>query len=296
MLVTGPSGAGRSTAINALEDLGYECIDNLPLGLLPRLLEGPALSRPIALGIDARNRDFSLPALAESLERIAALPSAQAEVLYLDCSPAVLLRRFSETRRRHPLAPEEAPELGIARELDLLTDLRKRADWLIDTTDMTPHDLRATLTRSLAPRASDGEMAVTVASFSYKRGVPAGADMVLDCRFLANPHWVPELRALSGLNISVRDHVQHDPRYDEFWQRVRDLMDFLLPAYRDEGKAHFSIAFGCTGGRHRSVTLAENLAHVLESEGWRVNVTHRELGNGGLFAPPEPTQEGKAKA
>ena len=187
VLVTGPSGAGRSTAIHALEDLGYEPIDNLPLSLIPRLLEGP-LERPIALGIDVRNRDFSTSAMIELIDTLTLRPDVEAELLFLSCGEAELLRRYGETRRRHPLAQSEDPGLGIAQEIDLLAPIRMRADVLVETTEMSPHDLKAEVARWFG-RDKVARLGVSIHSFSYKRGVPRGLDMTLDCRFLLNPHW-----------------------------------------------------------------------------------------------------------
>jgi UPF0042 nucleotide-binding protein len=189
VLVTGPSGAGRSTAIHALEDLGYEVIDNLPLSLVPRLIDGPPLGRPIALGLDVRNRDFNATALIELIDSLTRDPRVDLDVLYLDCAPEVLIRRYSETRRRHPLAPDETPARGIDREIDLLAPIRARADHLVDTTEMSPHDLKAEIALWFALVGEAG-MAVSVQSFSYKRGVPRGVDMIFDCRFLRNPQLV----------------------------------------------------------------------------------------------------------
>ncbi|GAA6199633.1 RNase adapter RapZ [Aquicoccus sp. SU-CL01552] len=276
VLVTGPSGAGRSTAIHALEDLGFEAIDNLPLRLVPLLLDGPRPVRPLALGIDPRNRDFSTGGLLDLIETLAARSDVDPTVLYLDCGEDVLIRRFSETRRRHPLAPAESPQVGIRRELDLLAPVRDRADVLIDTSDLTPHQLRAETEGWFAPDG-DGQLALTVHSFSYKRGLPRGIDMVFDCRFLSNPYWVPELRSCDGRDRRVVAHVTADPRFDPFFDRVLDLTRLLLPAYTEEGKSHLSIGFGCTGGQHRSVVLAESMAKALADGGRPVSIRHREL-------------------
>ena len=276
ILVTGPSGAGRSSAIRALEDMGYEAIDNLPLSLLPRLLDGPAPEKPLALGIDARNRDFSTNALIEVIDGISGQGTATMQVLYLDCSAEVLLRRFSETRRRHPLAPAESPDIGIAREFDLLVPIRARADILIDTSEMAPRDLRAELELWFVPQPGSG-LSVSVQSFSYKRGLPRGLDMVLDCRFLRNPYWEEGLRALDGRAGEVAAYIREDPRFAPFRAKVLDLAELLLPAYEAEGKAYLSIGFGCTGGQHRSVAMAETLAKALAEGGWQVSIRHREL-------------------
>lgn len=278
ILVTGPSGAGRSSAIRALEDMGYEAIDNLPMSLLPRLLDGPAPDKPLALGIDARNRDFSTNALIEVIDGMStrAGNAAPMQVLYLDCSADVLMRRFSETRRRHPLAPAETPDIGIAREFDLLVPIRARADILIDTSEMTPRDLRAELELWFVPQPGTG-LSVSVQSFSYKRGLPRGLDTVLDCRFLRNPYWEESLRALDGRSPDVAAYIREDARFEPFRAKVLDLAELLLPAYEAEGKAYLSIGFGCTGGQHRSVAMAETLAKALAESGWQVSIRHREL-------------------
>ncbi len=281
VLVTGPSGAGRTTAIHALEDIGYEAIDNLPLTLLPRLLSGPAPDKPLVLGVDTRNRDFSTEALVEVIDRMEASAGVPMQVLYLDAREDVLLRRFSETRRRHPLAPAESAEMGIAREFDLLTPVRARADMLIDTSEMSPHDLRAELERWFAPEGR-GPLALSVHSFSYKRGLPRGLDMVLDCRFLRNPYWDAALRDFDGRDPRVADYVAEDPRFAPFRDRVLDLVETLLPAYQAEGKAYLSIGLGCSGGRHRSVAMAETLGRALAKGGWQVSIRHRELERRGL--------------
>lgn len=298
VLVTGPSGAGRSSAIRALEDMGYEAIDNLPLSLLPRLLDGPAPEKPLALGIDTRNRDFSTNALIEVIDGMSAGGAGAMQVLYLDCNAEVLMRRFSETRRRHPLAPAEAPDIGIAREFDLLVPIRARADVLIDTSEMAPRDLRAELERWFVQQPGSG-LAVSVQSFSYKRGLPRGLDMVLDCRFLRNPYWDEGLRALNGTDARVATYIEEDARFDAFRHKVLNLTELLLPAYEAEGKAYLSIGFGCTGGQHRSVAMAERLGKALAESGWQVSIRHRELerratetasGKGGM-APQRTSKE-----
>ncbi|KJZ25656.1 RNase adapter RapZ [Tritonibacter mobilis] len=275
VLVTGPSGAGRTTAINVLEDLDFEAIDNLPLRLVPALVNAGGADRPLVLGLDPRNRDFSTEAMVDMIDMLKARQGIKTTVLYLDAQADVLLRRFSETRRRHPLSPAESPELGVTRELDLMRMIRERSDVVIDTSDLNVHQLRAEVERLFAPKGRT--LAVALHSFSYKRGIPRSVDMVFDCRFLANPYWEPELRAHNGQDKEVQDYVMKDARYQGFFDRVLDLTLMLLPAYREEGKSHFSIAFGCTGGQHRSVTLAETLAKALAREGQQVSIRHREL-------------------
>lgn len=285
VFVTGASGAGRSTAINALEDLGFEAIDNLPLSLLPKLLEGEPALRPLALGTDPRNRDFSAQGLIAAVDRLAADPQILSDLIYLDCDPKVLERRFSETRRRHPMAPADPPMTGIMAEIDLLAPVRARATILVDTSALTPHDLRAEMTRLFAPAGAQ-QLSVSVQSFSYKRGLPTGADLVFDCRFLRNPYWDQSLRTLDGRDAAVHDHVAADPRHAAFTGQVTQLIETLLPAYRDEGKTHLTVAFGCTGGQHRSVAVAEKLSSHLAQAGWQVSKRHRELERRGVIGPP----------
>ncbi len=289
VLVTGPSGAGRSTAIHALEDLGYEVIDNLPLSLVPHLIDGPTLGHPIALGIDVRNRDFSAAALIELIDTLTRDPRIGLDVLYLDCAADVLINRYSQTKRRHPLASGETPTAGISREIDLLAPIRARADHLIDTTEMTPYDLKAEI-QAWYSKGEAAPMAVSMQSFSYKRGLPRGLDMIFDCRFLQNPYWKPELRDKDGRDPSVANHVAQDPLFEDFIAKVEGLLLMLLPAHLTEGKAHLSIGFGCTGGQHRSVAVAEKLSKVLAEAGWPVSKRHRELER--RAAEPAATKSG----
>ncbi len=286
VLVTGPSGAGRTTAIRALEDLGYEVIDNLPLSLIPRLMDGPPLARPIALGLDVRNRDFNATALIELIDRLTRDPTVALEVIYIDCAPGELIRRYSETRRRHPLAPAATPAEGIEREVDLLAPIRVRADHLIDTSEMSPHDLKAEVALWFA-QGQGPRLALSLQSFSYKRGLPRGLDMVFDCRFLANPHWDADLRPRDGRDPAVAAFVAADPRFAEFYVKLADMVNFLLPAQLQEGKAHLAIGFGCTGGQHRSVAVVEKLAAQLADGGWPVSKRHRELERKATVALPD---------
>lgn len=279
ILVTGPSGAGRSTAIRALEDLGYEAIDNMPLSLVPHLLSGPSNGRDVALGIDVRTRDFSAQAVLDMAVSFLSDTNYRCSILYLDCSGDILLRRYSETRRRHPLSPDETPLKGIEREQEILADLRVHADVLIDTSKLSPHDLKAEMSRLFVADSGDG-LSVSLHSFSYKRGVPRGIDMTLDCRFLRNPYWDERLRELNGRDDAVQKYVRADPRYQAFFDQLVAMMDLLLPAYRDEGKSYFSVGLGCTGGQHRSVSVAEDLSKTLAERGWQVSIRHREMERG----------------
>lgn len=273
--VIGPAGAGRTTALNALEDLGFQTITNMPLDLLPHLLAGPAQGRPLALGLDVGMPGFGVTAFLDLVAEIDADPRASVSVVYLDCRPEALLRRFSETRRRHPSAPADHPAQGIAHEHALLAPVRERADIVIDTSDMSPHDLRGEMARWFG--GGGAGLAVSLQSFSYKRGVPRGLDMVFDCRFLSNPYWVPDLRALDGRTPKVAAHVEADPRFDPFFSRVHDLIASLLEPFVDEGKTSLTIGFGCTGGKHRSVAMTEKMAATLAQQGWQVSKRHREL-------------------
>lgn len=276
LIVTGPSGAGRSTAISALEDLDFEAIDNLPLALLPRLITGQDDISNIAVGIDTRTRGFSGTALEQMLGELSASQPIDLKLIFLDCSTETLLRRYSETRRRHPMAPNDSPITGIELERKHFAGLAERADLVIDTSAMTPHELRAELERWFSTARSPG-LSVSVQSFSYKRGIPHGLDMVMDCRFLKNPHWDEALRPLTGTDGQVAEYVQQDSKYLHFFEKLVDMCRFLLPAYRAEGKSYFTIGLGCTGGRHRSVCVARALADELASDGWQVSVRHREL-------------------
>lgn len=273
-LVTGPAGAGRTTALDALEDLGFETIDNMPLSLVPHLLDGHGGSA-LALGVDARTRDFGLAALGELLARLRREPSLGTFLVCIDADDAALSRRFAETRRRHPLAASGPPEEGIARDRAALAPVAALADILIDSSHMAPGDLRAEIRRHFA--ADTPAASVTIMSFAYKRGLPRGADLVFDCRLLSNPHWDPALRPLDGRAAQVAAHIAADPRFAPFMDQLVGMCRSMIRAMNEDGRAHLSIATGCTGGRHRSVAVAEKLAHTLEQDGRLVSKRHREL-------------------
>ncbi|WP_071798065.1 RNase adapter RapZ [Natronohydrobacter thiooxidans] len=275
VLLTGPSGAGRSTALRALEDLGYEAIDNMPISLVSRLVAAP-LDRPLALVLDPRNRDFAVNALLALVEEFSASPRFDFDLVYLDCPVTTLIQRYSETRRRHPLSPDRTAREGIELEARLMQPVRMRADVLVETESMTPHDLRAHMQRLFGQPGAQN-MQVHVESFSYKRGIPAGVDLVFDCRFLNNPHWQPGLRLRDGRDPAVVDFILSDTRFSGFFRRIHDLVEYLLPEYTQEGKTQLSIGFGCTGGQHRSVAIAEKLSNALAQAGWQVSKRHREL-------------------
>jgi UPF0042 nucleotide-binding protein len=291
LLVTGMSGAGKSTVLRTLEDLGWETVDNLPLPLLDRLLaapnaEGMAGGQPLAVGFGARTRDFDPARIIARVETLRATHGHDVGMLFLDCDRTELERRYDETRRRHPLAPDRPAGEGIERERELLAPLRRWANRLIDTTTFTSNQLAHAIRETFA-RDGLGEPAVQVMSFGFSRGLPLNADLVFDMRFLRNPHWVPELRPGTGLDADVADYVAGDPAYAEAAERIEGLLALLLPRYRAEGKSYVTIAFGCTGGRHRSVHLADRFARWLRAQGFSPTVTHRDLA-----AAPQDSLEG----
>ena len=276
ILVSGPARAGRTTAIRSLEDLGFEAIDNLPLDLVKSVLKPKKASEKIAIGLDTRGRDFSVLGLLGLLKSLSSLEHVDFELLYLSCTMEVLLRRYSETRRRHPLANGKSPHEGIEQELILLEPIRHKADILIETSELTPHDLKASI-KKLFLNKGVNLLSISLKSFSYKRGLPRGTDMTLDCRFLKNPHWQDELRDKTGLDPSVSEFVASDPKFSEFIEQVTKLLLFLLPSFKEEGKSSVEVGFGCTGGIHRSVAVTETVAKKLAVSGWNVSIKHREI-------------------
>jgi UPF0042 nucleotide-binding protein len=278
VVLTGLSGAGRSTAAKCLEDLGWFVVDNLPPGLLDTMVElgtrsGGAITK-IAAVVDVRSRGFTsdLQSALSSLERRGAEP----QVLFLEASDDELVRRFENVRRPHPLQGDGRLIDGILRERELLRDVRGEAGLVLDTTRLNVHELRAKIVAAFAD-AGEPVLRAAVVSFGYKYGLPVDADLVIDCRFLPNPHWVPELRMLTGLDEPVRDFVLTNEETKELLSRLDALFDLLLPAYVREGKSYLSIAIGCTGGHHRSVVLAEEIAERIRKQGYEPVVHHRDI-------------------
>ncbi|CAO3415811.1 RNase adapter protein RapZ [Azospirillum doebereinerae] len=277
VLVTGLSGAGMSVALKALEDLGYEAVDNLRLSLVPALLQqADPKRRPLALVIDSRTRDFSARNFLDELDTLEARDDLDVKLVFLDCGDEVLQRRFTETRRRHPLAVDRTVPDGIARERSLLFPLKERADVTIDTTQLSIHDLRRILSGHFQ-RDAQAALQVFVTSFSFRLGLPREADLVFDVRFLTNPHYDPALRALTGLDPAVAARVEGDADFPAFFRNLTELLRPLLPRYNQEGKSYLTIAIGCTGGKHRSVFVAERLSAWLAELDIKVNLSHREL-------------------
>jgi len=289
VLITGLSGAGRTLSLKALEDVGFEAIDNLPLSLISRLLDplsragGDDLRRAgggdhaIAIAVDFRQRDFSVEAFDQATRPLAARDDVDLDVVFLDCDTEVLARRFTETRRRHPLGEDRTVMDGIMRERQLLTPLRERADLLIDTSNLTVGELRSLVNGQFRLADAPG-LAVSVLSFSYRRGLPREADLVFDVRFLANPHYVDALRPLTGRDPGVGAHIAADPACEPFLASLDGMLQTLLPLYRREGKSYLTVAIGCTGGWHRSVYAAEQLTGRLAAAGHAVTVRHRDAG------------------
>jgi UPF0042 nucleotide-binding protein len=286
ILVTGMSGAGRTTALKSLEDIGYEAVDNLPLSLLAGFARpaqsdlAKGVARPLAIGVDIRTRDFGVDPVLDELDRLAREAGYDVSTVFLDCDDEVLLRRYAETRRRHPLDSEKAVPDMIQLERRLLERLRARADVVIDTTGKSPWDLKETLSEYFAPEVSHG-LSLFVTSFAFRQGVPRESDLVFDVRFLKNPHYDPKLRPLTGEDEPVQKAIADDADFQAFFDSLTGMLEILLPRYEQEGKSYLTIAIGCTGGRHRSVFVARRLNEWLLARDWRVRLHHRDIHGGG---------------
>ncbi len=283
LVISGLSGSGKSTAANALEDIGYYCVDNLPLPLLRTFLADPLAQvgdqRLVAVVTDVRAPGSSeeLPKLLETVDR----QVFEVLVIFLEAAEKVLLRRYSETRRSHPIGVGERPVIdGIRREKELLAALRGRADLILDTSDWSVHDIRREIYQEFA-EGRDGSLTVSLVSFGFKHGVPAGADLLFDVRFLPNPYFIPALRSLSGLDSPIQEFLNDQEDFVELQSRLENLLLFLLPLYKRENRSYVTVAVGCTGGRHRSVALCESLAPRLTPSGSNVRIRHRDVDRSG---------------
>jgi UPF0042 nucleotide-binding protein len=280
-LITGLSGAGRSEVARSLEDLGYFVVDNLPPALLPKMAElttRPGSPTRVAIVVDARGGVY-FSELSEALEELRAL-ERDAKIVFLEASDEDLVQRYEATRRRHPLAPADRVVEGIRKERQILAQLRGDADLVIDTSGLTPQELRDRVRDAFAAGPPEAGLQVSIVSFGFKYGSPRDADLVFDVRFLPNPHWVPDLRPFPGTEPAVREYVRNSELYAPFIDRVEALLDLTLPGYVAEGKSYLTIAIGCTGGHHRSVVVAEELAAWAGARGLQTSVTHRDVGRG----------------
>jgi len=280
VIVTGLSGAGKSQAIKCLEDFGFFCVDNLPTTLIPKFAEVCMQSRGrlkrVALGIDIREGGALLNRLFDELEFLKK-NNFSYDILFLEARTEVLLNRYSETRRKHPLGGHKSLRTAIGGERRKMEGLRREADYIIDTSDLNIHQLKQTLLKTFSVSEKSRSLSVTVLSFGYSYGVPAEADMVFDARFLPNPNYVPRLKSSTGNQKKVKEYVLRSPASVLFVEKIKDMIDFLLPEFKREGKSYLTIAFGCTGGRHRSVVLASLLGNYLNKKGFQATVSHRDI-------------------
>ena len=278
VIVTGMSGAGKSTALRGLEDLGYEAVDNAPLNLMERFLlkDGPA--HLIAIGVDIRTRGFDARAFLLKIKELKVVPELEIQLLFIDCDDDILVRRFEETRRRHPLALDRPVSHGIREERSRVAVLRTGAALVIDTTEMNQGQMKPLLRRNFCI-TDQGNLNISVISFGFKYGLPRDADLVFDVRFLKNPYYEEYLRTQTGLDADVAEFVRNDEGFGEFLEHLKNMLSSLFPRYSAEGKSYLTIAIGCTGGRHRSVCLAEELALWASKLGERVHLHHRDLEN-----------------
>ena len=284
LLITGLSGAGKTTALKTLEDIGWETVDNFPFRLVENLLKTPPSTSlgdsdpPLALGFDSRTRGFEPNKLIRSIKQLQQKPGYLISTLFLDCAGGELERRYGETRHRHPLALDRPAKEGIALERTLLEPFRRWADHVIDTSDLTANDLQREIRQQFL-LDKDSATTITITSFGFSRGLPNNIDLLFDVRFLANPFWAPDLKQMTGLDPEVAAYISKDPAYLEAVEKILDMLEFLLPLYQEAGKAYVNIGIGCTGGRHRSVHVAERLSKDLRAAGFSPNVLHRNLAS-----------------
>ena len=273
IIITGASGAGRTTAINVFEDVGFESVDNIPISMIDSLVLSKTRNKNLALGVDIRTREFSPENLRKLLSKYKKM---EVKIIFLDCDSNKLLKRFNETRRSHPLSGVKSLSEALAEEMEYLKPIKDFANIIIDTTDYSPTDLREKLLNNLSI-AKIKKFSILIQSFSYKNGLPRNFDMIFDCRFLKNPYWISHLKKLDGRDKKVQDFLSSSREFKIFFSKVFSLINFLIPQVQKEGKSQFSIGFGCTGGQHRSVVFVNMLRNKLNSDGHNVLSNHRDL-------------------
>ena len=275
IIITGASGAGRTTAINVFEDVGFETVDNIPISMIDSLVLSKTRNKNLALGVDIRTREFSPKNLRKLLSKYKKMV---VKIIFLDCDSNKLLKRFNETRRSHPLSGVKSLSEALAEEMEYLKPIKDFANIIIDTTDYSPTDLREKLLNNLSI-AKIKKFSILIQSFSYKNGLPRNLDMIFDCRFLKNPYWISHLKKLDGRDKKVQDFLSSSREFKIFFSKVLSLINFLIPQVQKEGKSQFSIGFGCTGGQHRSVVFVNMLSNKLNNDGHNVLSNHRDLPN-----------------
>ncbi len=275
IIITGASGAGRTTAINVFEDVGFETVDNIPISMIDSLVLSKTRNKNLALGVDIRTREFSPKNLRKLLSKYKKMV---VKIIFLDCDSNKLLKRFNETRRSHPLSGVKSLSEALAEEMEYLKPIKDFANIIIDTTDYSPTDLREKLLNNLSI-AKINKFSILIQSFSYKNGLPRNLDMIFDCRFLKNPYWISHLKKLDGRDKKVQDFLSSSKEFKIFFSKVLSLINFLIPQVQKEGKSQFSIGFGCTGGQHRSVVFVNLLSNKLNNDGHNVLSNHRDLPN-----------------
>ena len=276
ILVIGQSGAGRTTVIHILDDQGFDTLDNVPVHLIPRVVPRDLVDKPLALGLDIRSKSFSLQNLMKEISNWKALSKSSVVILFLECSLDVLIKRFSLTRRPHPVPGENNLELSIKRELKLIAPLREKADFVLDTSNTSPNELRLKL-GSIFPLVKNRSINIMLQSFSFRNGSPSGVDMIFDCRFLKNPNWEDGLKDLNGTDVEVKDYLRKDESWESFNKSLTQMLLTIIPAFEKEGKSYLSIGLGCTGGQHRSVFVAEQLYKHLLDKSYDVKIIHTIL-------------------
>ena len=276
IIVIGQSGAGRTTVIHILDDQGFDTLDNVPVHLIPRVASRELVDKPLALGLDIRSKSFSVQNLMKEISNWEALSRSRVVILFLQCSLNILIKRFSLTRRPHPVPGEDSLELSIKRELNLIAPLRDKADLVLDTSNTSPNELRLKL-GSIFPLANNRNIQIILQSFSFRKGSPSGLDMIFDCRFLKNPNWEDDLKNLNGTDTEVKNYLYKDKSWDSFNNSLIKMMSTIIPSFEREGKSYLSIGLGCTGGQHRSVFVAEQLFEHLLDKDYDVKILHTTL-------------------